>query len=360
MNIIRRSPIRFQKAIAPFHHYFLFSVLITIVFTWQDRTSTLVMAPPSIKKFNVFNLWPLASLILGFLIAYLYIEPMIRAHRVTSPSRVQRISRVSSPAAASNDGIVGVYVVYRRPKAFLSSVLSFRTAYPESPLYIICDNGCYDYRKVAADLRATWIGPVVLTIKNGRMFLSTEQMMALFDIWRKILAETTEQYFMHLEDDVRVIQRVTSQLPWDINGAVDFAVMHPPVEAWIKARNPNPRGEKLYGKLPLGGMGGNIFKSSFWRERLDSRALREETDSLIRLTDTQNIDAIVSALTYLWNGTVGFFDGYGGGWSPKMGEVMYNGRLEVEHDYKVMYNLNLTKADLEALGPGWDTPLEIV
>jgi hypothetical protein len=85
----------------------------------------------------------------------------------------------------------------------------------------------------------------------------------------------------------------------------------------------------------------------------------EETDSLIRVTDTQNIDAIVSALTYLWNGTVGFFDGYGGGWSPKMGQVLYKGQLEVEHDYKVMYNLNLTAADLEALGEGWEKPLEV-
>ena len=266
--------------------------------------------------------------------------------------------RGAPAAAALPDGVAGVYVVYRRPKAFLSAALSFRTAYPEAPLYIVCDSGCYDYRRVAAGLGAVFLGPLRLTIKNGRMFMSTEECMALFDVWRRVLAEVTEPYFMHIEDDVRVIQRVQSPLPWDINGAVDFAVMHPPVEAWIKARNPAPRGEALHGKLPLGGMGGAIFRSAFWREFLERPTLFEEVDSLIRATETKNIDAIVSALTYLVNGTVGFFDGYGAGWSPQMGARMYEGKLEVEHDYKLYYNYNLTREDMEALGPGWDTPLE--
>jgi hypothetical protein len=311
--------------------------------------------------------WPWVSLLLAALVTLLYVEPLLRAHTtvVVPAPNVHRIARATPVAesggpALEGPTIVGVYVVYRRPKAFLSAVLSFRTAYPEAPLYIVCDSGCHDYRKVAAGLRAKFIGPIRLTIKNGRMFMSSDECMALFDVWRTILAETKDYpYFMHLEDDVRVIQRVVSPLPWDINGAVDFAVMHPPVEKWIKERNPAPRGERLYNKLPLGGMGGAIFKSAYWREALERPNLREQADSLIRVTDTQNIDAIVSALTYTWNGTVGFFEGYGGGWSPKMGEVMYKGRLEVEHDYKVMYNLNLTAADLEALGEGWEKPLEV-
>ena len=309
------------------------------------------------------------TLVLLFLILVLIVEPLVKTHASLQMSPTASAVGKLAPRVAggaglaalpppSPDGIVGVYVVYRRPKAMLAAALSFRTAYPDSPLYIVCDSGCYDYRHLAAGLGARFLGPLRLTIKNGRMFMSTDECMALFDVWRRILAETAEPYFMHLEDDVRVIQRVRSALPWDINGAVDFAVMHPPVEAWIKARNPHPSGERLYGKLPLGGMGGNIFRSAYWRERLARPELAEETDSLIRVTDTKNIDAIVSALTYLWNGTVGFFDGYGGGWSPKMGEVMYNGKLEVEHDYKVMYNLNLTDSDLAALGPGWEVPLE--
>jgi hypothetical protein len=309
----------------------------------------------------------LLTVVLLFLIMVLVVEPLVKAHgSLQPPPAALRLSGAAAahaalphaPPPSAPDGIVGVYVVYRRPKAMLQAALSFRTAYPDAPLYIVCDSGCYDYRRLAAGLGARFLGPLRLTIKNGRMFMSTDECMALFDVWRRVLAETSEPYFMHLEDDVRVIQRVKSALPWDINGAVDFAVMHPPVEAWIKARNPQPAGERLYGKLPLGGMGGNIFRSAYWRERLASPTLAEETDSLIRVTDTKNIDAIVSALTYLWNGTVGFFDGYGGGWSPKMGEVMYNGRLEVEHDYKVFYNLNLTENDLQALGPGWDVPLE--
>jgi hypothetical protein len=311
------------------------------------------------------------TVVLLFLILVLIVEPLVQTHASLHPAggaaTAVAASKLSprggapppppAPSASAPDGIVGVYVVYRRPKAMLAAALSFRTAYPDSPLYIVCDSGCYDYRHLAAGLGARFLGPLRLTIKNGRMFMSTAECMALFDVWRRILAETTEPYFMHLEDDVRVIQRVSSALPWDINGAVDFAIMHPPVEAWIKARNPAPVGERLYGKLPLGGMGGNIFRSAYWRERLASPGLMEETDSLIRVTDTQNIDAIVSALTYLWNGTVGFFDGYGGGWSPKMGQVLYKGQLEVEHDYKVMYNLNLTDSDLESLGPGWEVPL---
>ena len=136
---------------------------------------------------NIPKLGWLLTTILACLILVLVVEPLIKAHSSlpTSPVMSAVAKLLPRLAPSSPDGIVGVYVVYRRPKAFLAAALSFRTAYPDSPLYIVCDSGCYDYRKVAAGLGARFLGPLRLTIKNGRMFMSTDECMALFDVWRR-------------------------------------------------------------------------------------------------------------------------------------------------------------------------------
>lgn len=280
---------------------------------------------------------------------------LLNYQSVTSHSIAVRAQR----APPAPDAIAGVYVAFRRPKPFLTAALAFRDAYPETSFYIVCDSGCYDYRMVAAGLGAVFIGPRALTIKNGRMFLGPAEAMALFATWREVLETATEEWFMTLEDDVRVIKRVdTKTLKSDINGAVTFAVLSPELENWILKRNPNPIGRQVNdGNLYLGGMGGNIYRSSFWRERLASPTLLDDITNLITETNVRAVDHLCSALTYAWNGTVGFYDGYGGGWSENMGKRWFDEQLSVVHDDKSTYQLNLTALDLEALGPNWATPL---
>ena len=273
------------------------------------------------------------------------------------------VSRAAAPAlravfarGAAADAVAGIYVVYRRPKAFLTAALSFRDAYPETTFVLAGDAGCHDYRAAAAGFGADFVGPLRLTIKNGRMFLSAREALALFGVWRDVLARAPEPWFMHLEDDVRVIKRADAgSLRADVNGAVDFAVMEPRTEAWILARNAAPAGRAaLGGKMYLGGMGGNILRAAFWRERLaDWPRFAADVASLIDETHMRNIDGIVSALAYAYNGTVGFFDGYGGGWTVGMGERWFREALAVAHDEKGAYNLPLTPADLAALGPAY-------
>ncbi len=272
-------------------------------------------------------------------------------------SRSIAVRAQRSPPAP--DAIAGVYVVFRRPKPFLTAALSYRDAYPETSFYIVCDSGCYDYRMVASGLGAVFIGPRALTIKNGRMFLGPAEAMSLFATWREVLETAPEEWFMTLEDDVRVIKRVdTKTLKSDINGAVTFAVLSPELETWILKRNQNPYGRLVNdGNMYLGGMGGNIYRSSFWRERLASPTLLDDITNLITETNVRAIDHLCSALTYAWNGTVGFYDGYGGGWSENMGKRWFDEQLSVVHDDKSTYQLNLTAVDIEALGPNWETPL---
>ena len=256
------------------------------------------------------------------------------------------------------DAVAGVYIVFRRPKPFLTAAISFRDMYPETSFYIVCDSGCYDFRLVAKGLGASFIGPRALTIKNGRMFLRLAEALVLFEAWREVLATMKEDWFIHLEDDVRVIKRIdASSLKSDINGAVNFATLSPALEAWILKRNPNPK--RIDGKLYLGGMGGNIYRASFWREMLAAPTLIADVTSLMNETNVRAVDQLTSALTYAWNGSVGFYDGYGGGWSENMGRRWFNEQISVIHDDKSTYELNLTAVDLEALGPDWATPLAL-
>ena len=88
---------------------------------------------PNFGRFR--SVWVLTLLLL--LLSLHSYEPSL------SPPLVRRgalnVRPRGATAPALPDGVAGVYVVYRRPKAFLSAALSFRTAYPEAPLYIICD-----------------------------------------------------------------------------------------------------------------------------------------------------------------------------------------------------------------------------
>lgn len=304
--------------------------------------------------------WLSGLLALALLVALSWSEGVTTSTSIAPPRVRTTVARALPLPLSAVDSVLGIYVVYRRPKAFLAASQSFRDAYPDAALFLVCDAGCHDYRAVASGLRATWLGPFALTIKNGRMFLSTTQMMTLFGVWRDVLARTTEPFFMHLEDDVRVIKRIASPLEHDLNGAVTFALLSPALESWILARNPTPYGRIVNkGALWLGGMGGNVFRSSFWRTNLARPNLERELESLITETGSKNIDAICSALTYAWNGTVGFYDGYGPGWSEEMGEKWWKEKIEVVHDDKSTYNVPLTSFDLAALGPNWNTSLHL-
>jgi hypothetical protein len=286
-------------------------------------------------------------------------QPAAQVPSLVPVKAVRGDLEVALRGAPQEGDIAGLYIVYRRPKAFLSVAQSFRDVYPSANFFIACDAGCFDYRRVVAGLHATWAGPFRLTIKNGRMFLATEECLALFDVWRGALARISEPFFMILEDDVKVIQRVKSKLCCDLNGAVTFAGMEPLVEQWILKRNPKPNSINNGGFLYLAGMGGNLVRTEYWRPKLASPELPATVASLITETGVAAIDGILSALVYAWNGTVGFYDGYGFGWSPEMGVKLAAGGIEVEHDAKSTYTLNLTKEDLEALGPGWEKPLNL-
>ncbi len=259
----------------------------------------------------------------------------------------------------ANDSIGAIYITFRRPKPFLYVASSYRDSYPQESFYVVCDSGCYDFRDAAKTFDAKFVGPKQITMKNGRMFMGPDELMTLFATWLEILEVMPEEYFLHLEDDVRVLKRVDfSSLTSDINGAVSFAELSPPLEEWILKKNPNPPGREINkGKMYLGGMGGNIYRAAFWREKLKAPTLRADVTSLIEESEINAVDHLCSALTYAWNGTVGFYDGYGPGWSIQMGQRWFEEKISVLHDDKTAYSQNLTAEDLAALGPNWNKTL---
>jgi hypothetical protein len=271
---------------------------------------------------------------------------------------------VRAPPPPPSDGlpaIAGIYVYYRRPKAFLHSVAAFRAAYPTSTLVMVCDEGCFDYTRAAAHFGARDDGRVhQIVAKNvhAAFYIGPQQAKNFLAAYRDAVNGMAEPFFLQLEDDVHVLKRVASPLRHAINGwAPDKRVVGGAAD-YVRARNPGAPAE-----LVLGGFGGSVYATAFWRAILNRPDIGAEVDALYAAGAaaaggghaTYGIDYIMASLLYRFNGSLGTYDGYVESFEPRAAGMRAAGRVEVLHGFKELYsNHPLTWDERELLGPGYE------
>lgn len=255
--------------------------------------------------------------------------------------------------------IAGVYVFYRRPRAFMHAIEAYRRNYPQENLFMFCDNGCYNYTGAAKYARARFDGqPRNIVAKNshGAFYIGPTQAKIFLGTYREVVNTIDEPFFIQLEDDVFTIKQVKSKLLHDINGWAPDKRVVGEAETYIRSKNPYAPKE-----LILGGFGGCVFRTSFWRQILNRPDIDTEVDELYHhgKVHAYGIDYIMASLTYRFNGTLGTFDGYIEAFEPEADRLRKENKVEILHGFKDMYKFGLTWQDREILGSFYENALTI-
>jgi hypothetical protein len=250
-----------------------------------------------------------------------------------------------------------VYLTYRQPRAFLNSMSAFRAAYPDGDMVLFRDVGGHNYSHAAGYFGARYFDePRAFTSKaTSTIDMRKSEAAVYLRAMREAVNLIQSPYFMHMETDVFVLRRVKEELQYQINGwAYDKRIIGK-ADAYVRSVTGD-----LEGELVLGGFGGSIYETAFWR-----RVLNNETDMadfVERYFDPVSgykeigHDYIVSSLLFSRRGTMGNYEGFTEWFHGDLAKRLMLGHVSVFHGFKHLYdNSDFTDAELAILGPSWNS-----
>ena len=250
-----------------------------------------------------------------------------------------------------------VYLTYRQPRAFLNSMSAFRAAYPDGDMVLFRDVGGHNYSHAASYFGARYFDePRAFTSKaTSTIDMRKSEAVVYLKAMREAVNLIQSPYFMHMETDVFVLRRVKEELQYQINGwAYDKRIIGK-ADTYVRSVTGD-----LEGELVLGGFGGSIYETAFWR-----RVLNNETDMadfVERYFDPVSgysaigHDYIVSSLLFSRRGTMGNYEGFTEWFHGDLAKRLMLGHVSVFHGFKHLYdNSDFTDAELAILGPSWNS-----
>jgi hypothetical protein len=248
-----------------------------------------------------------------------------------------------------------VYLTYRQPRAFLNSMSAFRAAYPDGDMVLFRDVGGYNYSHAARFFGARYFDePRSFSSKTtSTLYMHRDEAVVYLKAMREAVNLIESPYFMHMETDVFVLRRVKEEFQYQINGwAYDKRIIGK-ADTYVRSITGD-----LEGELVLGGFGGSIYETAFWR-----RVLNNETDMadfVERFFDPISgfleiaHDYIMSSLLFSHRGTMGNYEGFTEWFHGDLAKRLMLGHVSVFHGFKHLYdNLDFTDAELAILGPSW-------
>lgn len=298
--------------------------------------------------------------VLAILSASLGIGPLASLPSHYNAKKVKRPKGLK-PASAFDDGsphVAGVYVYYKRPKAFMHSITAYRAAYPTANLFMLCDEGCYNFSGAALRFNAHYDGlehQIVVKNVHSAFYIGPAQAKTFLSVYRNAVNAMTEPWFIQLEDDVFVMKRIQSKLEHAINGWAPEKRLIGQAADYVRERNPDAPKE-----LVLGGFGGSVYNTAFWRAVLNRDDIDAEVDALYGHGKERayGIDYIMASLCYRFKGTLGTFDGYVESFEDRYQSMNEAGIIEVLHGYKSLYqNHPLTWDEKMTLGQPFEDSL---
>ena len=242
----------------------------------------------------------------------------------------------NSLSATDNGPEVGaIYVFYRRPQSFLNAINQFRRSYPTSTLVLICDAGCYNYSKPAAAANAIYLGEShgMSMKKHGAFYVGQDQALTMIRTYRDAVNRIKEPYYMQLEDDVFTVKRIKTPLLGHINGiAADKSVVGAAAD-YVKRHVAAPPDF-----MTLGGFGGCVYETAYWRKVLNGANIEAEIADLYSSgADNYGVDYIFTTLLYRFGGIMHDWTGYIESFRPDFQDRLIAGTVEVFHGNKKNY-----------------------
>lgn len=279
------------------------------------------------------------------------------------------------PAPAfARDTLDAIVFVYRNPKAVLWLLKSYRAAYPEGRLVLLCDDGCFDYSAAAAHYGATWIGrPRISSTKTGRNgepgapghYLQPLQTVSVLDHLRDALRYVRTRYMLFLETDVHMRRVRNVRFNFTLNGVLEAGVAPGPGN-WFNGASPvyahlfNPSFDTANfagGRAPYGGQGGTVFAAEFLRSIVNQppEQLNNDLQAYFGCSTTMGVDYFFTAFVYRYNGTLGPYEGY----LVNPDSDDHRSAFDVVHPDKSAYDVELTAEEFDVLGPNYTQALYV-
>lgn len=223
---------------------------------------------------------------------------------------------------------------HKNPYATYKCLESFRKHYPNNTIILLSDNG-YDYSEMAKYFDCIYIHsfesiPFIYNDMDSRLLHGNK----LINRIKESIGLIKEDYFIWLEDDVLINDKITDIFKYDLNGyCPNFVSSFWNINEIYKKYNfiePN----KQY---VWSGQGGSVFKKESILQYLSNKPVIDDVlNNWVIYNFTSNIcqDFLLSMIIHFNNGTIGYYDGH-------MDCTYMNENIKVQHQYKYWYNIDL-------------------
>lgn len=248
-----------------------------------------------------------------------------------------------------NPSICAFYQCHKRPKAVIATLDSFRKVYPNSPIYLFCDDGD-DMSHIAKYYNCEYEYMTKKTGRGGTLFFKSKDSV-MFYLSKVLLAakNSNEDFLMILEDDTRVYKKIKNlRFDWNCTKA-NHHYSGKKLTSILRSKN-----NSIPWYIPnmyFAGCGGAMVNRKFFVDNFsDTERVSAVLDELAPYVEKQwpgalPQDAILTALIFYFGGTVGMYPGFA--------EVQYSryklrpflGRVDVVHNDKSFYEASLSKEE---------------
>ena len=240
------------------------------------------------------------------------------------------------------------YQCYKQPKAFLQSLASYRKAYPHGDLIVVSDGG-HDYSKVVKKMSGDYLHDQQMG--NGLMlqFNTIEKASVFIKRFFAAAKKISQDYFILLEDDVIVFDRVPDSIKTaDIIGCNRAGTFRSYRMKDAEGMHANLKQYCLIDNPPVGGCGGSLFKTSFFKN-LEFN-INEVLSEYSKYDPNFYSDILLSYLTWRFGGTIiGPVTELGETNIPDWTSSVRSGEIKVLHQCKWNYSQPLTDEEKKML-----------
>ena len=242
--------------------------------------------------------------------------------------------------------VCAFYQCYKNPKSVIAVIDSFRSMYPTSKIFLFCNQGL-DMSHIATYFNCEY-KYITRGNDSGFYFLNKEDLF----LWMQRLIHTaqnsTEDFLIILEDDVRVVDKVR-KLKFDLNEIKENHKIGRDATTFLKKRNTSiPSYVK---NMYYGGCGGTLINRNFIVANFSNdEKLKNALDEII-LYKYKNwgeglpADAFLTMLVLYFGGTVGRYPGFTEVHFLKYKLKPFLGKIEIVHNDKSLYNLLLSEEE---------------
>lgn len=243
--------------------------------------------------------------------------------------------------------VSGFFQCYKQPKSAIAALASFRKIYPKSSIHMFCDNG-FDFSHVAEHFGCKY---EYLSNKSGKgdtlYFLTKEQVMSYMKRLVYTAQNSTEDFVMILEDDLRVYKKI-KKLKFDWNCIKpDHHFTGRKLTSLLRARNSSI--PWYVNNMYFTGCGGAMANRAFLVQHFsDEKKLKRAVDEVgpyimkMKQWGAMPQDAILTALILYFGGTAGIYAGFTEARYWRYRLRPYLGGFDIVHNDKSFYNVPLS------------------